>query len=157
MNTSAFETVHSILSPVDASKLSGRYETTAADRSGKPVPVLRSIRHATQELVLQGTITPKKVKRSSDDVNDLCDLFQAKARVTPNKKKPSSSKADSTPRARAPSSQYVEKKADEVDSVKENLGKALKMMHKSNTKSTRFSDDTKEAAVNPVRRSRRRA
>lgn len=35
MNTLAFKTVHSILSPVDASKLSGRYETTATDKFGK--------------------------------------------------------------------------------------------------------------------------
>ena len=125
--------------------------------TGNPVPVLRSIRHATQDLVLQGTITPKKVKHSSGDVDDLCDLFQAKAKVTPNKKKQSSSRAGSTPRARDPSARYAEKKADEVDSIKENLGKALKMMHKSNTKSTRFSDGTKEAVVNPVRRSRRRS
>ena len=118
--------------------------------------MLRSIRHAPKELVLQGTVTPKKVKRSSDDVDDLCDLFQTKAKVTPNKKKLSSSKAHSTPRARAPSARYAEKKADEVDSVKENLGKALKMMPKSNTKSTRFSDGTKTTVVSPVRRSRRR-
>ena len=118
--------------------------------------MLRSIRHAPKELVLQGTVTPKKVKRSSDDVDDLCDLFHVKANVTPNKKKLSSSKAHSTPRARAPSARYAEKKADEVNSVKENLGKALKMMPKSNTKSTSFSDDTKKTVVSPVRRSRRR-
>jgi hypothetical protein len=66
---------------------------TFADRcfdkttKGKSVPVLRSLRHAPQELVLQGTITPVKAKPTASDIDDLCDLFDKKAKVTPSKKK----------------------------------------------------------------------
>ncbi|KAL3796372.1 hypothetical protein ACHAW5_001698 [Stephanodiscus triporus] len=90
-----FETVHVCLSPADASKLSGRYET-AVDVNGKSVPVLRSIRHAPKELVLQGSMTPSKAKPSASDIDDLCDKFAKKMNVTPNKKKPSGSKVKST-------------------------------------------------------------
>eukprot|EP00581_Thalassiosira_minuscula_P000784 CAMPEP_0183742478 /NCGR_PEP_ID=MMETSP0737-20130205/64720_1 /TAXON_ID=385413 /ORGANISM="Thalassiosira miniscula, Strain CCMP1093" /LENGTH=156 /DNA_ID=CAMNT_0025978065 /DNA_START=45 /DNA_END=515 /DNA_ORIENTATION=- len=150
MNTPAFETVHSIFSPVDASKLSGRYETTAKDKAGKPVPVLRSLRHAPKELVIRGSITPKKVQPSSDDLDNLCDLFQNKASVTPIKKRSSSSKKSSATRTKSTvvSKRHAKKNADEVESVKENLGEALKMMFKS----VDFSDDTKAAAVAPTKR-----
>ena len=63
---------------------------------GKSIPVLRSLRHASQELVLQGTITPVKAKPSASDIDDLCDLFNKKAKVTPSKKKPSGSKVKCT-------------------------------------------------------------
>mmetsp|Transcript_31690 Transcript_31690/g.60522 ORF Transcript_31690/g.60522 Transcript_31690/m.60522 type:complete len:102 (-) Transcript_31690:285-590(-) len=83
MNTSAFETANPILNPINVSNLSGRYETTARDKAGNPVQVIRSIRHAPKELVIQGTITPNTP--SSDDVDNLCNLFQAKASFAPNK------------------------------------------------------------------------
>ncbi len=117
--------------------------------------MLRSIRHARDELVLQGTITPKKSRAnlSSDDmdVDCLCDLFQSKASITPKNR--SSAKARSIPNAPFG---YATEGGEEVDSVKENLGDALKIMSKTNFKSTRFCEGTKPAAATPVRRSRRR-
>ena len=59
---------------------------------GKSTRVLRSIRHAPQDLVLRGSITPQKVKPS--DIDDLCDLFVKKVKVSPKKKKPSGSTPD---------------------------------------------------------------
>ena len=118
--------------------------------TGKQVQVLRSIRHAPRNLVLRGSLTPQKAKpTSAGDVDDLCNLFQRKANVTPQGKKKASS-------ARTPSARYAKKKVDEeADSAKENMGKVLKSAQKKGSKSTRFSDDTKKAAVSPVRRSRR--
>jgi hypothetical protein len=76
--------VASYLSPADASRLTGRYETVAKTKSGEEVNVLRSLRHAPQEdLLLQARITPKKVKPTSDDIDGLCDLFQSKVKVSP--------------------------------------------------------------------------
>ena len=54
--------------------------------------MLRSIRHAPQDLVLRGSITPQKVKPS--DIDDLCDLFVTKVTVSPKKTKPSGSTPD---------------------------------------------------------------
>lgn len=81
------------LSPVDASKLTGRYETVAKTKSGEDVSVLRCLRHAPQEdLLLQARITPKKVKPvSSDDIDGLCGLFEKKMTVSPKKESPSKS------------------------------------------------------------------
>lgn len=47
-------------------------------------------------MVLKGTITPVKAKLSAHDIDDLCDLFDEKAKVTPSKKKPSGSKVKYT-------------------------------------------------------------
>jgi hypothetical protein len=52
--------------------------------TGKSVPVLCSIRHAPQELVLTGSITTKKSK-NKPTATDLCDLFVQKVRVSPKK------------------------------------------------------------------------
>ena len=72
------------LSPADASKLTGRYETVATTKHGKEVNVLRSLRHAPQQdLLLQARITPKKVKPTSSDIDGLCGLFQTKMTVSP--------------------------------------------------------------------------
>ena len=99
--------------------------------------MLRSVRHTADELVLVGTVTPKKIKPA--DVDSLCDLFQAKASVTPMKN------ANSTTSA--------QKKAGKPENTKENLGKAFKMAPGSAVKkSTRFTTTTKKAAVTPVRR-----
>mmetsp|Transcript_24718 Transcript_24718/g.59590 ORF Transcript_24718/g.59590 Transcript_24718/m.59590 type:complete len:149 (+) Transcript_24718:68-514(+) len=145
MTSSTFETVNSIMAPVDASKLSGRYQTEVKV-NGENVQVLRSIRHAPRNLVLRGSLTPQKTKPfSSADMDDLCGLFNTKANVTPPTKK------------KTPCTRSAKKKAGkDVDSVKENLGKALQMIQKSSDKkSTRFSEDTKKVAVAPARRSRR--
>ncbi|KAL3811281.1 hypothetical protein ACHAXA_009281, partial [Cyclostephanos tholiformis] len=75
----SFDTVHVVLSPADASKLSGRYETAVE----------------VNELLLQGSITPQKVKPSVSDIDDLCDLFVKKVKVSPKKKKPSESTSGS--------------------------------------------------------------
>lgn len=79
------KTACSILSPSEASKYSGRYEVEYVNKTGQRVKVLRSLRHAKGELVLAGTITPKKVKPNSDDIEGLCNLFESKASVTPKK------------------------------------------------------------------------
>ena len=48
--------------------------------------MLRSIRNASRELVLQGSITPKKSKPpTAGDIDDLCDLFAKRVRVSPKK------------------------------------------------------------------------
>ena len=53
---------------------------------GKSIPVLCSIRHAPQELVLTGSITTNKSnKPTAADVDDLCDLFVQEVRVSPKK------------------------------------------------------------------------
>lgn len=181
MNSPAFENVHSVISPIDASKLTGRFETTAEvdgkcntcqvqisccltscdhqadfDASfhlyitGKHVPVLRSIRHASKKkLVLRGSIgTPTKPSAPAVDVNGLCNMFEAKAKVTPMRKKVSGTRSRSRSKSntRAPSARYAQK---EAECVKENLGKTLK--------STRFSDDVKKPAASPIRHSIRRS
>lgn len=75
------------LSPVDASKLTGRYETVATTKHGKKVNVLRSLRHAPQEdLLLQARITPKKIQPTASDMDGLCGLFEAKMTVSPKNK-----------------------------------------------------------------------
>jgi hypothetical protein len=74
---------------------------------GKSIPVLRSLRHASQDLVLQGTITPVKAKPSASDIDDLCDLFNKKAKVTPSKKKPSGSKVKCTDGEKAANEENV--------------------------------------------------
>ena len=80
-------TITAHLSPCDAGKLAGRYETVAKNRSGEEVRVLRSLRHAPQEdLLLRARITPKKVKPVSDDIDSLCGMFEKKMTVTPKKK-----------------------------------------------------------------------
>ncbi|KAL7498949.1 hypothetical protein ACHAWT_010299 [Skeletonema menzelii] len=80
--SAALVTAH--LSPADASKLTGRYETVATTKHGKEVNVLRSLRHAPQhDLLLQARITPKKVKPTSSDIDGLCGLFQTKMTVSP--------------------------------------------------------------------------
>lgn len=90
------------LSPVDASKLAGRYETVAKTKSGENVSVLRSLRHAPQEdLLLQARLTPKKVKPVSDDVDGLCGLFEKQMTVSPKKKTPSKSAKDKVGGAKA--------------------------------------------------------
>ena len=74
-----------LLSPADASKLTGRYETLAKTKYGE-VSVLRSLRNAPREdFLLQARITPKKVKPSSSDIDGLCDLFSSKVNVSPKK------------------------------------------------------------------------
>lgn len=84
--------VTSQLSPADASKLAGRYETVTTTKHGKEVHVLRSLRHAPQEdLLLQARITPKKVKPTSSDIDGLCGLFQTKMTVSPKSKSRSNS------------------------------------------------------------------
>ena len=76
---------------------------------------------------------------------------------------PIKTKKKSASKPGAPTARYAKKKSDEeVDSVKENLGKALGIALKSKVvapkkkPALRFSDDTKAAAVTPlkVRRSR---
>jgi len=44
--------------------------------------VLRSLRHAPEELILQGSITPAKMHTTSLDIDRLCDLFTSKAKVS---------------------------------------------------------------------------
>ena len=84
--------VTALLSPADASKLTGRYETVATTKHGQEVNVLRSLRHAPQEdLLLQARITPKKVKPTSSDIDGLCGLFQTKMTVSPKNKSRSNS------------------------------------------------------------------
>ncbi len=127
--------------------------------TGKPVQVLRSIRHASKtntELVLHGTLTPsKKCKSSACDVDDLCDMFQAKAKVTPTKKAPGSSKAKKTASLkRTPATRNACKKVDSDDSVKKTLVLTPKTPKAAKVKSTRFSDSTKKPVTTP-RRSRR--
>lgn len=85
-------TVTAHLSPSDAGKLAGRYETVARTKTGEEVSVLRSLRHAPQEdLLLRARITPKKVKPVSDDIDGLCGMFEKKMTVTPKKKSRSKS------------------------------------------------------------------
>ena len=75
------------LSPVDASKLTGRYETVTTTKYGKEVNVLRSLRHAPKEdLLLQARITPKKVQPTASDMDGLCGLFETKMTVSPKNK-----------------------------------------------------------------------
>ncbi len=75
------------LSPVDASKLTGRYETVTTTKHGKEVNVLRSLRHAPKEdLLLQARITPKKVQPTASDMDGLCGLFETKMTVSPKNK-----------------------------------------------------------------------
>lgn len=79
-------TITALLSPLDASKLSGRYETVTKTKSGEDVSVLRSLRHAPQkDLMLRARITPKKVQPTHSDIDGLCDLFRSKATVSPKK------------------------------------------------------------------------
>jgi hypothetical protein len=79
-------TITALLSPLDASKLSGRYETVTKTKSGEEVSVLRSLRHAPQkDLMLWARITPKKVQPTHSDIDGLCDLFRSKATVSPKK------------------------------------------------------------------------
>lgn len=49
--------------------------------------MLRSLRHAPDELILQGTITPAKMHTTSLDIDRLCDLFNSKAKVSKSKGK----------------------------------------------------------------------
>ncbi len=75
------------LSPIDASKLTGRYETVATTKHGREVNVLRSLRHVPQEdLLLQARITPKKIQPTASDMDGLCGLFEAKMTVSPKNK-----------------------------------------------------------------------
>jgi hypothetical protein len=151
-------------------------------RTGKSVQVLRSIRHAPQELVLQGSITPKKSKPTAADVDDLCDLFVQKVRVSPKKKssmekeakvtkkvkevKVKDVKVKITPKVTSVVSQKNLKatitKAVDADEAKENFTKALKAIQtKPVVKSLRFSDETSgevtktSAKATPARRSAR--
>jgi hypothetical protein len=192
-----------VMSPANASKLSGRYETEVQVggksmsvsatifwiiilhqnyliilRTGKSVPVLRSIRHAPQELVLQGSITPKKSKPTAADVDDLCDLFVQKVRVSPKKSsvekevtkkvkevKVKDVKVKITPKVTSVSQKNLKAtitKAVDADEAKENLTKALKAIQKKPVvKTLRFSDEisgeaTKTSAkATPARRSAR--
>ena len=108
--------------------------------TGEHIPVLRSIRLAPpdEELVIRASITPKKEVKpfDTDDLDVLCRLFDSKARVTPNKKKPGrASKATA--------------KDDEVDDSAK----------KTTPKSIRFNDKVtvkKIASTSPIRRSPRR-
>ena len=80
----AASTVTQLLSPSDASKLSGRYEAVVKKKNGDEVKVLRSLRHApNQNLLIRANITPQKV--TSKDVDDLCDLFKTSVSVSPKK------------------------------------------------------------------------
>lgn len=45
-------------------------------------PVLRSLRHAPESLILEGKITPAKMHTTSLDIDRLCDLFNSKAKVS---------------------------------------------------------------------------
>ena len=102
---------------------------------------------------MQGTLTPsKKAKPPACDVDDLCDMFQAKAKVTPSKKAPGSSKAQLS--KRTPATRNASKKVDSDDSVKKTLVLTPKTPKAAKVKSTRFSDSTKKPAPTP-RRSRR--
>lgn len=111
--------------------------------TGEHIPVLRSIRLAPpdEELVIRASITPKKEVKpfDTDDLDVLCRLFDSKARVTPNKKKPGrASKATA--------------KDDEVDD-------SAKKPLKTTPKSIRFNDKVtvkKIASTSPIRRSPRR-
>lgn len=80
----AASTVTQLISPSDASKLSGRYESVVKKKNGDEVKVLRSLRHApNQNLLIRANITPQKV--TSNDVDDLCDLFKTSVSVSPKK------------------------------------------------------------------------
>lgn len=149
-------------------------------RTGKSVPVLRSIRHAPQELVLQGSITPKKSKPTAADVDELCDLFVQKVRVSPKKNsvekeakvtkkvkevKVKDVKVKITPKVTSVSQKNLKAtitKAVNADEAKENFSKALKVIQKKPVvKTLRFSDEisgevTKTSAkATPARRSAR--
>ena len=77
-------TITQLLSPSDASKFSGRYESVVKKKNGDEVKVLRSLRHApNQNLLIRANITPQKV--TSNDVDDLCDLFKTSVSVSPKK------------------------------------------------------------------------
>ena len=79
-------TITQLLSPSEASKLSGRYESVVKKKNGDEVKVLRSLRHApNQDLLVRANITPQKVKLTSKDVDDLCDLFKTSVSVSPKK------------------------------------------------------------------------
>lgn len=58
--------------------------------------MLRSLRHAPDELILQGTITPAK-KQSPIDIDRLCDIFNSKVKVSPKRNK-SKAKVDLIPK-----------------------------------------------------------
>ena len=86
---------------------------------------------------LRGCITPRKAKPSTaGEVDDLCDLIQTQAAVTPPKKTKNKS-TSSSKKVRAASAKKV-RIVDGDDNVKENLVKA-----------PRFS-------TTPIRRSPRR-
>lgn len=90
-----FQTVSSIISPADAARFSGRYETQIVGKDGKSVSVLRSIRNASlEQLILQGNITPTKAPAPpANAMEDLCGLFETKAKVTKSPKATSSKMA----------------------------------------------------------------
>ncbi|KAL3801825.1 hypothetical protein HJC23_001221 [Cyclotella cryptica] len=83
-----FQTVSSILSPADAARFSGRYETEIVGKDGNPVSVIRSIRNAPlEQLILQGSLTPTKAPAPSPNaMEDLCGLLETKATVTKSPK-----------------------------------------------------------------------
>jgi len=149
--------------------------------TGKSVPVLRSIRHAPQELVLTGSITPKKSMPTAADVDDLCDLFVKQVRVSPKKNssvekvakvtkkvkevKVKDVKVKIEPKVTSMSQRNLKAtitKAVDADEAKVNFTKALKVIQKKPVmKSLRFSDKisgevTKTSATaTPARRSAR--
>jgi hypothetical protein len=145
---SNFQSVSSLLSPVDAARFTGRYEMEVEGKDGKPVKVLRSIRKADlDKLLLSGSITPTKAPPLKENaVDDLCNLMESKAVIT---KSPTVSPK-------------VDKKSQAVDSVK------LARARKSNVSSEIKSEEQKvkgilrkkapkapATSISPVRRSRR--
>ena len=90
-----FQTVSSIISPADAARFSGRYETQIVGKDGKPVSVLRSIRNASlEQLILEGSITPTKAPAPpANAMDDLCGVFETKAKVTKSPKAASNKRA----------------------------------------------------------------
>ncbi len=121
-------TITQLLSPSDASKLSGRYEAVVKKKNGDEVKVLRSLRHApNQNLLIRANITPQK-QPTSNDVDDLCDLFKTSVSVSPKKtptkrsaKKDKSVADEKTPKKKNVVSSPVNKRRGTASATKKTL------------------------------------
>ena len=143
----SFQTVTAKLTPVDAARFSGRYETEVVGKDGNPIKVTRSIRKAhLEELLIQGSLTPTKAPALTENaVDDLCDLFETKATVTKSPK-------------------VTKKTAEAVDSIKLVRSRKSKTNVVGREKAGASGDNVegilrkkapKASSISPIRRSRR--